>query len=68
MSAACVTVSMPDRPDAAYRRAMCPRPGEPFRRPWDKTPTGTVQKVPLGEAGITAATWDHESIGYVVRR
>jgi crotonobetaine/carnitine-CoA ligase len=33
-----------------------------------KTPTGKLQKVPLREAGITAATWDRESIGYVVRR
>jgi crotonobetaine/carnitine-CoA ligase len=33
-----------------------------------KTPTGKLQKTPLREAGITAATWDRESIGYVVRR
>ena len=33
-----------------------------------KTPTGKIQKTPLREAGITAATWDRESIGYVVRR
>jgi carnitine-CoA ligase len=33
-----------------------------------KTPTGKVQKTPLREAGITAATWDRESVGYVVRR
>jgi crotonobetaine/carnitine-CoA ligase len=33
-----------------------------------KTPTGKLQKMPLREAGITAATWDRESIGYVVRR
>jgi len=33
-----------------------------------KTPTGKLQKAPLREAGITAATWDRESVGYVVRR
>ena len=33
-----------------------------------KTPTGKLQKTPLREAGITAATWDRESVGYVVRR
>jgi crotonobetaine/carnitine-CoA ligase len=33
-----------------------------------KTPTGKVQKTPLREAGVTAATWDRESVGYVVRR
>ena len=33
-----------------------------------KTPTGKLQKTALREAGITAATWDRESIGYVVRR
>ena len=33
-----------------------------------KTPTGKLQKMPLREAGVTAATWDRESIGYVVRR
>jgi crotonobetaine/carnitine-CoA ligase len=33
-----------------------------------KTPTGKIQKAPLREAGVTAATWDRESIGYVVRR
>jgi len=33
-----------------------------------KTPTGKLQKMPLREAGITTATWDRESIGYVVRR
>ena len=33
-----------------------------------KTPTGKLQKAPLREAGITTATWDRESIGYVVRR
>jgi crotonobetaine/carnitine-CoA ligase len=33
-----------------------------------KTPTGKLQKTPLREAGVTAATWDRESIGYVVRR
>jgi crotonobetaine/carnitine-CoA ligase len=33
-----------------------------------KTPTGKLQKKPLREAGITAATWDRESAGYVVRR
>lgn len=33
-----------------------------------KTPTGKLQKAPLREAGVTAATWDRDSIGYVVRR
>ena len=33
-----------------------------------KTPTGKLRKTPLREAGITAATWDRESVGYVVRR
>jgi len=33
-----------------------------------KTSTGKLQKTALREAGITAATWDRESIGYVVRR
>jgi crotonobetaine/carnitine-CoA ligase len=33
-----------------------------------KTPTGKLQKTPLREAGITAATWDRDSVGYVVRR
>jgi crotonobetaine/carnitine-CoA ligase len=33
-----------------------------------KTPTGKIQKAPLRAAGITAATWDREAIGYVVRR
>ncbi len=33
-----------------------------------KTPTGKLQKMPLRDAGITAATWDRESVGYVVRR
>jgi len=33
-----------------------------------KTPTGKLQKVSLRDAGITTATWDRESVGYVVRR
>jgi crotonobetaine/carnitine-CoA ligase len=33
-----------------------------------KTPTGKLQKTPLREAGVTPATWDRESVGYVVRR
>lgn len=33
-----------------------------------KTPTGKLQKTPLREAGVTAATWDRDSVGYVVRR
>jgi crotonobetaine/carnitine-CoA ligase len=33
-----------------------------------KTTTGKLQKTPLREAGVTAATWDRESVGYVVRR
>ncbi len=33
-----------------------------------KTPTGKVQKTALREAGVTATTWDRESVGYVVRR
>jgi acyl-CoA synthetase (AMP-forming)/AMP-acid ligase II len=33
-----------------------------------KTPTGKLQKTPLREAGVTAPTWDRDSVGYVVRR
>jgi crotonobetaine/carnitine-CoA ligase len=33
-----------------------------------KTPTGKIQKTALREAGVTAATWDRESVGYVVKR
>jgi len=33
-----------------------------------KTPTGKLQKTPLREAGVTAVTWDRDSVGYVVRR
>jgi crotonobetaine/carnitine-CoA ligase len=33
-----------------------------------KTPTGKVQKTRLRDAGVTPATWDRESVGYVVRR
>jgi crotonobetaine/carnitine-CoA ligase len=33
-----------------------------------KTPTGKLQKARLREAGLTAATWDRDSVGYVVRR
>jgi len=33
-----------------------------------KTPTGKLQKMSLREAGVTAATWDRESVDYVVRR
>jgi carnitine-CoA ligase len=33
-----------------------------------KTPTGKLQKTSLRQAGITGATWDRESVGYVVRR
>ncbi len=33
-----------------------------------KTPTGKLQKTPLREAGVTAATWNRDSVGYVVRR
>jgi crotonobetaine/carnitine-CoA ligase len=33
-----------------------------------KTPTGKLQKTALREAGVTATTWDRESVGYVVRR
>ncbi len=33
-----------------------------------KTPTGKLQKMALREAGVTASTWDRESVGYVVRR
>ncbi len=33
-----------------------------------KTPTGKLQKTPLRAAGVTAATWDRDSVGYVVRR
>jgi crotonobetaine/carnitine-CoA ligase len=33
-----------------------------------KTPTGKLQKTPLRAAGVTSATWDRDSVGYVVRR
>ncbi|HEX7786029.1 MAG TPA: AMP-binding protein [Methylomirabilota bacterium] len=33
-----------------------------------KTPTGKLQKTALRQAGVTAVTWDRESVGYVVRR
>jgi crotonobetaine/carnitine-CoA ligase len=33
-----------------------------------KTPTGKLQKTPLREAGVTSATWDRDSVGYVVQR
>jgi len=33
-----------------------------------KTPTGKLQKAALREAGVTPATWDRDSVGYVVRR
>ncbi len=33
-----------------------------------KTPTGKLQKTALREAGVTRATWDRDSVGYVVRR
>ena len=33
-----------------------------------KTATGKFQKTALREAGVTATTWDRESVGYVVRR
>jgi crotonobetaine/carnitine-CoA ligase len=33
-----------------------------------KTPTGKLQKAPLREAAVTPATWDRETVGYVVRR
>ena len=33
-----------------------------------KTPTGKIQKAALRQAGVTAATWDRQSTGYVVRR
>ena len=34
----------------------------------DKTPTGKLRKQALRDAGITADTWDRNSIGYVVPR
>ena len=34
----------------------------------DKTPTGKLRKQDLRDAGVTDATWDRESIGYVVPR
>ena len=33
-----------------------------------KTPTEKVQKAKLRDAGLTAATWDRESVGYQVKR
>ncbi len=34
----------------------------------DKTASGKLRKGDLRDAGVTAATWDRESVGYVVRR
>ena len=34
----------------------------------DKTPTGKLRKQDLKDAGVTEATWDRESTGYVVPR
>ena len=34
----------------------------------DKTPTGKLRKQGLRDDGITAATWDRDSVGYVVPR
>ena len=34
----------------------------------DKTPTGKLRKQALRDTGITAETWDRESVGYEVRR
>ena len=34
----------------------------------EKTPTGKVMKGPLREAAVTEATWDRESVGYVLAR
>ena len=33
-----------------------------------KTPTQKIQKNRLRERGLSAATWDRESVGYTVRR
>ena len=33
-----------------------------------KTPTQKIQKNKLRERGLSAATWDQESVGYTVRR
>ena len=53
----------PRMPHFAVPRFVEVAPGE-----LAKTPTGKIQKVALREAGVTAATWDRESVGYVVRR
>lgn len=34
----------------------------------DKTPTGKLRKQDLRDAGVTEATWDRESVGYIVPR
>lgn len=34
----------------------------------DKTASGKLRKGDLRDAGVTAATWDRESVGYVVAR
>ncbi len=34
----------------------------------DKTQTGKIRKTELREAGVTGATWDRESVGWVVPR
>jgi len=33
-----------------------------------KTPTEKIQKHKLRDAGVTATTWDRETVGYRVRR
>jgi carnitine-CoA ligase len=33
-----------------------------------KTPTGKIQKFPLRERGLTAATWDREKAGIKLKR
>jgi carnitine-CoA ligase len=34
----------------------------------EKTPTGKLRKPELRAAGVTASTWDRESVGYVLPR
>lgn len=72
---ACIVASG-DTPDPAAILDWCvermPRYAVPryieFVTELDKTPTGKLRKQDLRDAGITAATWDRETVGYEVRR
>ena len=34
----------------------------------DKTASGKIRKQAIRDAGVTADTWDRESVGYVISR